>query len=691
MADRPVHAPSPAVERLYAANAEAARYYRRRIAASPAVLRYARQHGIAKVLAENEPWAVGYAPSPWTGLVDHIRGCGFTDPEIQGAGLAFVHRATGNLLDRFRDRIMFPVTDHQNRVVGFTARDLSGNARAKWINTPETPIYQKSKLLYGLGQQLVGRLPGEGTPDVVIVEGAADVLAVRLMANVRGAPAGTSPLYAVAPCGTHLTSGHLDLLHQALPGARLILAFDSDPAGERALDRTYLLTRRWPGQVLGTRLPAGHDPASRLATVGPLDALGELLAAALPLAQIAMSHVLQRLKDSGHITNPTAYAEDRVLAFRAVVDFFVDNPGLHRQLAADAARLLGLGEAEVARGIMDIILARSEADLPADGGSPEHASERKPRPRGGTSLLSAARNGSDQAGDTRTSVFAGAFSRGRQAIATTAAADRHDATTGVTAWALADGIGDPPEASAAATMACESAVTAALGTSAADALTAARSAVNAHYQAHPPDDAGDASLLIVIARPDPTARYGVHYEIAWTGDCRAYTVNGHGLHQLTTDHTTAARRQTEAGPSARPEGIADRILTSSIRTGPIGTCSLPNGPLLLCTATVHRQVGERLLATELASITDVLTSVQRIITAAANHHNDAETRLLLVLPRDAPSALVSPALGRRAKSRMPDLARSSYPQSPTAARARAHDEGAAGLLTRSPLPVRFRL
>src|SRR6202008_2515869 len=145
---------APAVERLYEVNEAAARFYAGRLAASRKAAEDLRSHGIADAAGPSSPWRLGYAPGRWTSLAEHLRGSGFTPEEIKAAGLGFNHRTTGHLLDRFRDRIVFPITDQRNQVVAFTARDLSGRADGKWINSPETAIYRKSAVLYGLGQQL---------------------------------------------------------------------------------------------------------------------------------------------------------------------------------------------------------------------------------------------------------------------------------------------------------------------------------------------------------------------------------------------------------------------------------------------------------------------------------------------------------------------------------------------------------
>ncbi|WP_230415879.1 toprim domain-containing protein [Micromonospora tarapacensis] len=351
--------PAPPTERLYEVNAAAASFYASRLRTSKKTARYLDSHGISAATDPNGPWQVGYAPGRWTELATHLQAAGFSADDVVAAGLGFIHSKSRSLLDRFRDRLMFPVTDAHNRVVGFTARDLSGRAEAKWINTPETAIYQKRLLLYGLGQQLADRPAGVGDPVVFVVEGAADVLAMHRMAAAHAAIPETQPVYAVAPCGTNFTRDQLNLLQQTLPGAHLILAFDGDDAGHRAADRAYPAASRWPGQVSGVRLPKGQDPADMLATMDPIWAMSEIVGAVQPLAQLQMTNTISRLFDTKRITDPARFVEDRITAYRAIAELFVDAPHASRDMAEAAAEQLGLDSTDVVRGVFEAWHART--------------------------------------------------------------------------------------------------------------------------------------------------------------------------------------------------------------------------------------------------------------------------------------------------------------------------------------------
>jgi DNA primase catalytic core len=208
-------------------------------------------------LAGDERFRPGQAPAGWTNLVDHLRGRGVSDAERLAAGVA-VEASTGRLIDRFRDRVMFPVI-HQGEVLGFVGRrrpDLTDADKGgpKYLNTADTPLFHKGAQLFGVVDELLaeGAVP-------VIVEGPMDAVAVTI------ASAG---LYVgVAPLGTSLTDEQAAQL--AAVGRDPIVATDADLAGQVAAERDFwMLTPHGmdPGYA---RFPDGLDPADLLAQRGP--------------------------------------------------------------------------------------------------------------------------------------------------------------------------------------------------------------------------------------------------------------------------------------------------------------------------------------------------------------------------------------------------------------------------------------
>jgi DNA primase len=187
---------------------------------------------------------LGYSPDGWDKLSLQLQQAGFKRDDVKEAGLAFVNKAN-KLQDFFRGRVMFPIYDSRGDAAGFGARAL-GDEKPKYKNSPETPIYQKSRLLYGLNwakAEIVAR------NEVIICEGYTDVMAFAL----AGAP------NAVATCGTALADEHFQILKNLT--RIVVLAYDSDAAGQGAAEKWYGWEQRYEIQLAVAALPAGRDPA----------------------------------------------------------------------------------------------------------------------------------------------------------------------------------------------------------------------------------------------------------------------------------------------------------------------------------------------------------------------------------------------------------------------------------------------
>jgi DNA primase len=205
--------------------------------------RYLRSRGFDGDAARQ--FQLGWSPDAWDHLSVHLQREKFARDDIVDSGLAFVNKVN-KLQDHFRGRLMFPIYDSRGEAVGFGGRALGGDDPRKYINSPETPIYQKSRLLYGLNWAK-GEIVGRG--EVVICEGYTDVMAFAL----AGAP------NAVATCGTALADDHFQILKNL--ARKVILAYDSDAAGQGAAEKWYGWEQRYEIQLQVADLPAGRDPA----------------------------------------------------------------------------------------------------------------------------------------------------------------------------------------------------------------------------------------------------------------------------------------------------------------------------------------------------------------------------------------------------------------------------------------------
>ncbi len=216
---------------------------------------------------------LGWSPDAYDKLSLHLQQQKFARADIVDAGLAFVNKVN-KLQDRFRARLMFPIYDSRGDAVGFGGRLLRGEG-AKYINSAETPIYQKSRLLYGLNWAK-GEIVARG--EVVICEGYTDVMAFVL----AGAP------QAVATCGTALADDHFQILKNL--ARKVTLAYDSDAAGQGAAEKWYGWEQRYEIQLQVADLPAGKDPGDLWRDDQPR--LLESLAKAAPFVQFRLDRLL---------------------------------------------------------------------------------------------------------------------------------------------------------------------------------------------------------------------------------------------------------------------------------------------------------------------------------------------------------------------------------------------------------------
>ncbi len=221
---------------------------------------------------------LGFAPDSWDGAVGALRAAGLK-PEIgEAAGLLIPRKGGSGHYDRFRNRLMFPITDVNGKVIAFGGRTL-GDDDAKYINSPETEVYEKSAALYGLHPNRSGIQQADLA---LVVEGYFDVLGL--------AKAGLE--FGVAPCGTALTEKQLRVLRRRTQ--RIVLLFDSDAAGQRAAMRSLevcLGEGIYPSYL---KLPEGKDPDDFVQSQGP-EAMQALLEKRRPLLDAFVEQQLESL------------------------------------------------------------------------------------------------------------------------------------------------------------------------------------------------------------------------------------------------------------------------------------------------------------------------------------------------------------------------------------------------------------
>jgi DNA primase len=335
--------------RLVEAHRAAAEFYQERLSAAEAApgRDFLAQRGFE--LPDAERFRVGYAPNEWDALTRHLRGRGFTEADLLAGGLASQGRR--GAIDRFRGRLMWPIADLTGDVIAFGARKLRADDDGpKYLNTPETPLFKKSSVLYGAD---LARREISQRRQAVIVEGYTDVMACHLSG------VGT----AVATSGTSFGEGHIAILRRLLMDSdkfmgEVIFTFDGDAAGQRAALRAFGLEERFVTQTFVAVQPDGLDPCDLRLAQGPA-AVKDLIARRVPVYEFAIRNEL-----SQHDLDTN---EGRIAALDAAAAIVgrIKDQGLRDRYAISLDRWLGMMDEQF---VLDRVRRQSRAAAPAGRG-----------------------------------------------------------------------------------------------------------------------------------------------------------------------------------------------------------------------------------------------------------------------------------------------------------------------------------
>ncbi|MEN3582971.1 DNA primase [Streptomyces sp. ZYX-F-203] len=311
--------------RLIEAHKAAAEFYAERLAeaAEAEIGRvFLAERGFDQAAAVR--FGVGYSPQGWDHLTRHLRGRGFTDRELVVSGLSQDGRR--GPIDRFRGRLMWPIRDIGGEVVGFGARRLhDSDTGPKYLNTPETPVYRKSQVLYGID---LAKKDIAKTSRAVVVEGYTDVMACHL----AGVPT------AIATCGTAFGTEHIKILRRLLMdngSARVIFTFDGDAAGQKAALRAFEDDQKFAAETYIAVAPDGMDPCDLRLAKGDR-AVAELVEPRTPLFEFALRQIVGRYD----LDTPAGRAA--ALDEAAPVVARIKNTGAQHEVAVQLAGMLGI-------------------------------------------------------------------------------------------------------------------------------------------------------------------------------------------------------------------------------------------------------------------------------------------------------------------------------------------------------------
>ncbi|MDD9381365.1 DNA primase [Streptomyces sp. ZAF1911] len=311
--------------RLVEAHKAAAEFYMDQLGSAEAEIgrKFLAERGFDQAAAQH--FSVGYSPAGWDHLTRFLRGKGFSDKELITSGLAQDSRS-GKPIDRFRGRLMWPIRDISGEVVGFGARKLRDDDNGpKYLNTPETAIYKKSQVLYGID---LAKKEIAKTSRAVVVEGYTDVMACH-MAGVTT---------AIATCGTAFGGDHIKILRRLLMDnatAEVIFTFDGDAAGQKAALRAFEDDQKFAAETSITIAPGGMDPCDLRLAKGDA-AVADLVEARTPLFEFALKHIVAR----HNLENPAGRAA--ALEEAAPIIKKIKNVAIQHESAVQLAGMLGM-------------------------------------------------------------------------------------------------------------------------------------------------------------------------------------------------------------------------------------------------------------------------------------------------------------------------------------------------------------
>ncbi len=335
-------------DRLYELLETATIQAMRSLADTPAALAYLEnERGLQA--ATIRALRLGFSGAGWSDMTDHLKAKGFSEREVLDAGIA-KRGEQGRVYDRFRNRVLFPIADSAGRVVGFSGRLLSSESEPeapKYLNSPETPLFQKSRILYGFDR---AKMSIRTSGCAVLVEGQMDLA----MAHQAGWA------NTVATSGTAFSPEHATLLRRLTEN--LVIALDADEAGFKAAVRAAHVALKAGLNVKIAEIRGGKDPADVLREGGK-EAWSALVREAQDILAFLLDALERRAASSGEDA-PLARERFRRLVERIVLPFLydVESPIAREQYVRDIAARLGVSEASVSAAWEKMPRAPSEGD-----------------------------------------------------------------------------------------------------------------------------------------------------------------------------------------------------------------------------------------------------------------------------------------------------------------------------------------
>jgi len=335
-------------EKLFEAMEESAAFFEHNLSEASEAYDYLKKRGLSdKTIKE---WRIGYAPPLWNNLENHLKTKNFSPSEMEKAGL--VKREGGRSYDRFRDRIIFPIFDGSGRVIAFSGRILRDDGKsAKYLNSPETELFSKSKTLYGFDK---AKLAIKRMDYSILVEGQMDLIMCHQAGYVN----------AVASSGTALTEKHLEILKRL--SNRIIMAFDADNAGFNASARAWQIALSLGMEVKIAELPKGFDPAELI--LKNKAEWGRAIKESKHIIDFYLDRVLAEEPDKRKIA---LKIKDKVLPFVSAIESSIEKS----HFVAKIADIIGIKEEAIRDDLRKVKLAQAEDSAGASAAPPRKNGE----------------------------------------------------------------------------------------------------------------------------------------------------------------------------------------------------------------------------------------------------------------------------------------------------------------------------
>ncbi|MFZ5352179.1 MAG: DNA primase [Bacillota bacterium] len=306
--------------KLLKINLEAARFFYKKLHNSKLPLQYLKGRGLSEEIIKN--FGLGYSLDSWDSLQKYLLSRGFNIEDIYKAGLVLPRKQSGGFYDRFRNRVMFPIIDLKGSIVGFGGRVMD-NSKPKYLNSPDTPVFNKGYNMYGLNQ--VKRLAE--IENIIIVEGYMDVIALHQYGICN----------AVASLGTAFTEYQAKLLKRF--SNEIIIAYDADTAGQNATMRGLAILEKEGCSVKVLSIPSGKDPDEHIRNNG-VNSFKELVKASLPLIQYKIESARKSL-DMSKFENRIAFTKQfaqilRIVESEVEIDAYIKKYSKELQIGEEA-------------------------------------------------------------------------------------------------------------------------------------------------------------------------------------------------------------------------------------------------------------------------------------------------------------------------------------------------------------------